>query len=338
MLLISLLSLITLVLATGNVCKNGNVINKRLNGLPFYWPPTWNESQAAPFLEQGQLCSWTVTIPQGYYAKLIISGETLDLDSYFQTIDSAGNLARTTHEGLEPYYFVSPKFQLVVSNDSPATFAFKIIWLPLPPAVDLHYGIGFAGFVINATNTPYAHEYGASGITLLTFPENTTDLFSLRSVLVYEGNDLKTANYISNLFLLYQTGKQWVSRTNGIVVVNLEASTSMDQLLIQGSQYLTAIGEMVELRPELNSIYTGALQGGEKKSSLVSVADVKMRMVDVKMNLDATVAIYYGSPDVQTHDKTYTGEQLKQALPLEFPGDFTQFVVSNGKAVFTFES
>lgn len=74
------------------VCKVGKAINKPvINGTPVFWPASWNETQPAPQLEKGQSCSWIVTIPRGYYAKLIISGKTTGNDSVIQTVDSAGN-------------------------------------------------------------------------------------------------------------------------------------------------------------------------------------------------------------------------------------------------------
>lgn len=88
---------------------------------------------------------------------------------------------------------------------------------------------------------------------------------------------------------------------------------------------------MVELRPELNSIYTGALQGGEKKSSLVSVADVKMRMVDVKMNLVSFISpnlynfisktIFFRTPPLQST----MGLQMSRLTIKLIRKDFIQF-------------
>ncbi|CAB05224.1 CUB-like domain-containing protein [Caenorhabditis elegans] len=337
--LLAFLTVVVFVSAAGNSCKIGKVINKPvIDGTPVYWPASWNETQPAPQLEKEQSCSWYVTIPRGYYAKLIISGKTTDKDSRFQTVDSAGNLIQTTHEKMVPYYFPASKFTLAVSNEGSATFAFKVVWWPLPTEkyVDI---VASIGQVINVTETVVAMEYAApGGITLLTFPEDLKNYNSLRSTLIYDGSSLTSATYVSNLFLLNQSKKQWTSSQDGIVVVNVEASRSMNKLLIQGSVYLAGIDEIVELHPQPNSIYNGTVNAGAHMSSLVAVSDLELQMIDVQMKDDSTVSVYYGSPDAFTLDKTYTGAELKKALPLPFGGYFVQFVVSSGKAVFTFKS
>ncbi|CAB03521.2 CUB-like domain-containing protein [Caenorhabditis elegans] len=333
------LAFATAISAAGNGCTLGKSVNKPvIDGTPVYWPAAWNETQPAPQLDNGQSCSWIVTVPRGYYAKLIISGKTTDKDSRFQTVDAAGNLIRTTQENMEPYYFAAPKFTLTVANEGSATFAFKVVWWPLP-TVDFEYSTGPTGWIINATNAVYAHEYSeGGGITLMVFPENETSYSSLRSALVYEGRSLSSANYVSNLNLLCQTKKQWASTQNAIFVVNLEASLSKDILLVQANRYLTGIDEMVELRPQLNSIYNGTVHGGTQMSSLVSVANINMQMIDAQMINESNLTVYRGSPAAYTFKQNYTGAQLKSALPLSFSGTFVQFVVSSGQAVFTFKS
>uniref|UniRef100_A0A8R1IFS0 CUB_2 domain-containing protein n=1 Tax=Caenorhabditis japonica TaxID=281687 RepID=A0A8R1IFS0_CAEJA len=114
-----------------NVCKQGNIVNMPGNSKPYYFPSSWNENHTAPELQKHQSCSWTVTVPQGYYAKLIIDGKTQDTDSSFQTIDAAGNLIQSRHEKKEPYYFPPAKFTIAVTNGAnPATLGFKIVWTP----------------------------------------------------------------------------------------------------------------------------------------------------------------------------------------------------------------
>lgn len=93
---------------------------------------------------------------------------------------------------------------------------------------------------------------------------------------------------------------------------------------------------MVKLQPQANSIYNGTVNG--LMSSLVAVTDLPMQMIDVQMESASTVTVYNGSPAVYALNKTYTGTQLKNALPLSFSGPVVQFVVSSGKAVFTFKS
>ncbi|CAB05220.1 CUB-like domain-containing protein [Caenorhabditis elegans] len=333
------LAIAAIVSATGNGCKLGNAINKPvIDGQPFYWPASWNETQPAPQLEKEQSCSWIVTIPRGYYAKLIISGKTTDKDSRFQTVDSAGNLIQTTHEKMEPYYFPASKFTLAVSNEGFATLGFKVVWFPLP-SVNTNYGVGAVGAVLDVTNEVLAIEYGSTGgLTLMAFPADDKKYHSLRSALIFEGNGLQSGNYISNLYLLYQSKKQWVSSQDSIVIVNLDASQVNDKLLIQASRYLTGISETVEIHPQLNSTYNVTVNGGTRMSSLVAVSDITMHMVDVQMKDESTVTVYDGSPSAFTFDKTYTKTQLKNAFPLSFGGYFVQFVVSSGKAVFTFKS
>ncbi|CAB05215.1 CUB-like domain-containing protein [Caenorhabditis elegans] len=336
--LFSCLVVAAAVSAAGSGCKIGNVINKPvIDGTPVYWPPSWTETQPAPQLDKEQSCSWIVTIPRGYYAKLIISGKTTDKDSRFQTVDSAGNLIQTTQENMDPYFFPASKFTLAVSNEGSATFAFKVVWFLLPYVGD-DAGIGPSGLVVNVTSKVYAIDYHSTDdlLTLMTFPADTKNYYSLRSALVFAGEGL--SNYITNLYLLYQTKKPWISSDDAITIVNFEAASSNDNLLIQSSKYLTGIGEMVELHPQANSIYNGTVNGGTLMSSLVAVTDLPMQMIDVQMKSDATVTVYYGSPDSSTLNKTYTGAQLKNALPLSFSGDVVQFVVSSGKAVFTFKS
>ncbi|CAB05218.1 CUB-like domain-containing protein [Caenorhabditis elegans] len=333
------LAFAVVVSAAGNVCKTGKAINKPvIDGTPVYWPASWTETQPAPQLEKGQSCSWIVTIPHGYYAKLIISGKTTDKDSRFQTVDAAGNLIQTTQENMEPYYFPASKFTIAVTNEGSATFAFKVVWWPLPSSQFVGL-VGTTGLVVNATETVSAMGfYIPGGLTLLSFPEDLKNYISLRSTLIFEGKNMDSANYIASLYQLYQKKVQWRTIQQNINIVNLEASRSNNKVLLQGSQYLTGIDEIVELHPQPNSIYNGTLNGGTKMSSLVAVSDLKLQMIDAQMEDASTVTVYYGSPDVFTLDKTYTKGQLVKALPLTFNGHFVQFVVSKGKAVFTFKS
>lgn len=85
---------------------------------------------------------------------------------------------------------------------------------------------------------------------------------------------------------------------------------------------LTGIDEMVELRPQLNSIYNGTVHGGTQMSSLVSVANINMQMIDAQMinvgfevlriplNLlifqESNLTVYRGSPAAYTFKQNYT--------------------------------
>ena len=108
--------------------------------------------------------------------------------------------------------------------------------------------------VINATNKEYYIGCESnSGVSLLPFPENISNYYSLRSTLIFEGGRIQRGNYIGkwvflyvsvistysifSLFLIYQSGNQYIT-SNGfdsVVIVNLEASNNTDRLLIQES-------------------------------------------------------------------------------------------------------
>ncbi|CBL43445.1 CUB-like domain-containing protein [Caenorhabditis elegans] len=294
---------------------------------------------APPKLDKGQTCSWTVTVPDGFYAKLVISAKAMDRDTYFQTIDSAGNLAKTGNEKMKPYYFVGPKFTIALSSNAPAAFGFKIIWLPFPN-IDIGYsGVTEAAEVLNATGIIYKQSiYSRGGIHLLPFPQDPTNYFSLRSALVFEGGSFPGCNYVGNLYQMYRSKKPYSFSSEGsIVVFNLAASGNSDKLLIQDTEYVQDIAQFVELYPEIKTSYTETINGGKLKSSLVSVSGANFKLTKVKMDDEATMAVYYGSPTVGTIVKNYTALEINKAVPLNFQGEVLQFVVSSGKADFTFD-
>ncbi|CAB03526.1 CUB-like domain-containing protein [Caenorhabditis elegans] len=333
-----ILYLAVLYLVFSLECKTGNVINKPLDDSPVIWPATWDPRVAAPQLDKGQTCSWTVTIPDGFYAKLVISAKAMDRDTYFQTIDSAGNMAKTAVEKKEPYYFVKPKFTIAVSNNAPTSFGFQINWLPFPTTVSEYSDVTERATVLNATETTFTKSiFDSVGLSLLSFPQDPTNYFSLRSSLVFEGSSFNQGKYVGNLFQMYQTKKQWFSKTGSIIVVNLAASGNSDKLLIQKSIYVQDISQFVELYPEINTSYTETINGGNLKSSLVSVSGANFKLTKVVMNDGATLSVYYGSPTDMTLVKTYTGLEINKAVPLNFQGDVLQFVVSSGQADFTFK-
>ncbi|EFO95341.1 hypothetical protein CRE_09276 [Caenorhabditis remanei] len=333
------LAIVSTVSAAGNTCKTGNVVNRLVNSQPYYWPTTWNENQTTPSLAKDQTCSWIVTVPKGYYAKLSISGKTTDKDSRFQMIDSAGNLMQTTSEEMQPYYFPPAKFTLAVSNKAVATFAFKIQWFLLPTEITSYNSVGPQVTLINATNSLYYRTYYApQGVSLLAFPVSTTSYYSLRSTLVYQGSSLD-GTYISNLYSLYQTNNQWISKDDTIVLVNLETSKNADLLLIQEALRIKDI-TFTELIPTVNSKVSVTVNSTKKKTALVAAYQVKQTLTDVQMDTAAYVTIYYGSLDPYNFYKNFTKTQFQEVLPVNFDnsgGNVYEFYVYNGKATFTFQ-
>nr|pir hypothetical protein F55G11.3 - Caenorhabditis elegans [Caenorhabditis elegans] len=300
--LLTCLAVVAAVSAAGNVCKVGKAINKPvINGTPVFWPASWNETQPAPQLEKGQSCSWIVTIPRGYYAKLIISGKTTGNDSVIQTVDSAGNRIQTTQENMEPYYFPASKFTIAVTNKGFATLAFKVVWWPLPPSKYVHL-VGPTGQVVNVTETIFAMQYeGPGGLTLLTFPGDLKNYYSLRSALVFEGNNLDTANYVSNLYLLYQKKVQW--------------STSQE--------ILAGIDEIVELHPQsMSDLELQMIDAQMEDDSTVSVYYGSPEI----FALD------------KTYTKGQLENALPLSFNGSFVQFVVSSAVSRGKAVFTFKS
>ncbi|KAF1758007.1 hypothetical protein GCK72_014465 [Caenorhabditis remanei] len=334
--LVTIALLISTVSSAGNVCKTGNVLNRPVNDQPVYWPATWRENQSAPALEAEQSCSWIVTVPSGYYAKLIISGKMNDNISHFQTIDSAGNFVQTTHEGEQPYYFPSPKFTLAMSNEKAATFGFKIVWGKYPSGLKYDMGVSRSPVVVNITKDIFAAEYsGTSGISLFAFPANPKNYFSLRSTLVFEGKDFN-GRYISNLYSLYQSRKQFLS--SGLVyIVNLEASNVLDQLLIQDSAYTNNLQQYSELDCPINSTCSVTINGGDKASALVTVGEKHQVLLDLVMQVSAWVTVYYGSINNFGYYKSYAGESILSNLPMTFDSEVVHYVISHGKASFTFQ-
>ncbi|EGT52925.1 hypothetical protein CAEBREN_17730 [Caenorhabditis brenneri] len=174
-----------------NVCKIGNIVHRSGNSQPYYFPNNWNENQTAPGLGRDQSCSWVFTVPHGYYAKLIISGKTGDNYSHFQTVDAAGNVVQTQHENKEPYYFPFPKFTLIVDNEAPATFGFKVIWAPFPNVQLQQGGVNIKPYRINITNSQQIIEFIAvTGVSVLAFPGDLKNYHALKSALLFDGNDM----------------------------------------------------------------------------------------------------------------------------------------------------
>lgn len=332
------LATVSLVSSAGNVCTSSSgVVDKPANS-KYYWPSTWNENKTAPALEGSQRCSWYVNIPDGYYAKLIVSGKTKDSTSEFQIVDSVGRAVQTTQETMQPYYFAPSSFLVYVNTVDPATFAFKVQWLPLPTKAGKINGISSTPTVINATNAQFYQGYSAvTGISLVPFPQNAKDYSSLRSTLVFDGDDLNK-NYAASLFIIYQNELQWVSNNNHIFVVNLEAGTNRDLLLIQEAGYVRDMN-YVELHPVLNSKYTATVDSTQKQTTLVSATYISQTLTDVSLDTTgAVVAIIKGTPTPNNRGTEYTQAQLKKLLPITYPAGVYQFIVSSGKATFTFKA
>uniref|UniRef100_A0A8R1EIT3 CUB_2 domain-containing protein n=1 Tax=Caenorhabditis japonica TaxID=281687 RepID=A0A8R1EIT3_CAEJA len=325
---------------TNTICKQGNIVNMQFNSKPYYFPSSWSENQTAPQLEKHQSCSWTVTVPQGYYAKLIIDGKTQDVDSRFETIDAAGNFIQSRHEKREPYYFPSPKFTFAVTNGANlTTLGFKIVWAPFPKTFgDSISAIGHMPRIYNATNSVYKSAYSTSTqVSILPFPADPKNLYALRSALVFDGYDL-TGSYMSNLYLIAKTRKQFISRGSSIFVINVEpTSNSSDTLYVQNYVYTKDINEYVELNCAAGNVTCSVeLNGGSQKSAVVTVELRTEIITNIAMENNATLSIYGGSPNDMCFIATYNSTEVKAALPISTMGLGNQYVISHGKAAFTF--
>ncbi|CAB05130.1 CUB-like domain-containing protein [Caenorhabditis elegans] len=324
--------------AAQNTCNTQSTINRPVNGQPVYWPATWRENQTAPALAEDQSCSWIVTIPEGYYARLIINGKMGDPYSHFLTIDSAGNLITSSHETMQPYFFPPSKFTLSLSNDEVAAFAFKIEWSPFNIPTSYDAGIGMQPHVLNITKDRFAAEFNSDAVSLLVSPVDPKNYYSLRSTLVFEGQDFN-GFYRTNLYLLYRSRQQWISSKQTIYVINLEASNKLDTLLIQDAQYTRDYADYVQLNCGGSTTCIATVDGGNKKSAIASVlvSQNNETLVDIRMDPSATMKVYYGSETAFAFDSTYNGSTINSLLPLTFYGSYvTQYVISNGKATLTF--
>ncbi|EGT37171.1 hypothetical protein CAEBREN_02302 [Caenorhabditis brenneri] len=325
----------SLASAAGNVCTPTTVYRPS-NSDAYYWPATWKEQQAAPALGGNQTCGWAVIVPKGYYAKLIMSGRMGDNTSHIQTIDAGANSIISTHENKEPYFFPSETFTVYVYADSDATFAMKIVWAKLPTKMDYSMGIGKNPKLVNITSDIFAAEYSSTtGLSLLAFPADKKRIASLRSTFVYEGKD-SNGNYVSNLYLLYKSKKQWISSGSVIYVVNVEARNVEDKLLVQESGYTKDIAEYVEFSCQANSTCTGYLDAGNKTSALVSVDNTSQTLMYVTLNVNSYLTVYYGSPNDAGKYLTISGSTIQSNLPMTFGAPVVQYVVTGGKASFTF--
>ncbi|EGT52948.1 hypothetical protein CAEBREN_24672 [Caenorhabditis brenneri] len=328
------------VFSTGfsaNTCRIGTVVNRQVNNQTYSFPTHWNESHSAPHLAADQSCSWVITVPQGYYVKLIMSGRINDSVGHFQTVDGNGNIVMTQHEIKEPYYFPSPKFTLIVNNEAPATFAFEVIWAPFPTAIAYDAGIGSHAHIVNITQDIFAAEFSCEiSCSLLAFPADVKHHYTLRSVLIFSGNDFN-GKYLTNLFQVYNTRTQMITPNTVIYIVNLEASGVLDQLLVQSAQYTQDLDPYKELSCDKTGSCSKFLGGGTGKSGLVYVGNQNQTLTSISMDQTATLSVYYGSQAPFFFYQTYNGSSIQSMLPLTFEGGYmTNYIVSSGKSTLTF--
>ncbi|EGT32234.1 hypothetical protein CAEBREN_12259 [Caenorhabditis brenneri] len=322
---------------SAHMCKIGNIVNRNSNQT-YSFPSNWNENQSAPHLAPDQSCSWVVTVPMGYYAKLIIDGRINDTMGHFQMIDANGNVVETQHENKEPYYFPSPKFTLIVNNEAPAKFGFKVIWAQYPTLPSIIGGINEMPHIENVTLNAWQSAYGSSShISLLAFPADQKNTFSLRSVMVFTGIDT-TSSYVNNLYELHKNQHQWISQSNGCFVINVEARGVLDKLLIQSTQDLEGIKPYNELNCKPNSTCTKKLNGKPGQvSGFVSIDPQTHTLTDIQMDSDAIFSVYIGAVNSPFIIGSYNGSIIKSQLPLDFSGGVKQYVISSGPSEFTFQ-
>ncbi|CAL2040804.1 unnamed protein product [Caenorhabditis brenneri] len=96
------------------------------------------------------------------------------------------------------------------------------------------------------------------------------------------------------------------------------------------------IAEYVEFTCQSNSTCTGHLDAGNKKSALVSVDNTVQTMMWVTLNVNSYLTVYYGSPNEAGKYFTISGSTIQSNLPLTFRAPVVQYVVTGGKAAFTF--
>ncbi|EGT32268.1 hypothetical protein CAEBREN_01892 [Caenorhabditis brenneri] len=327
--------------STGNTCTNGNTVHPPSNSQPYYWPSTWNENKTGPALGPDQSCSWAFTIPQGSYAKLVMSSKTADNVSSFQIIDMGGNLIDVNHENKEPWYFPYPKFTLIISNVATSTLGFKVTWAKYPTGISYDQGVGSDAAVVNITKNVFTAEFGSvNSVSVLAFPADLKHYTSLRSTLIFEGNDFN-GPFVNNLYELYKTHKQYVSSSSMIYVVNVEARNVLDKLVLQDSGYTKPLEPYHQLLCAAGSTCTKKLEGSKtSKSGLIYFGNSNQTLVDITMDKTATLSLYYGGLGSFFLYKTYDGSSIHSQLPLTLEGGGNypvQYIISSGKSSFTFK-
>uniref|UniRef100_A0A1I7TUR3 CUB_2 domain-containing protein n=1 Tax=Caenorhabditis tropicalis TaxID=1561998 RepID=A0A1I7TUR3_9PELO len=331
-----LLLALPLAISAGK-CRIGTVVNRPFTNQPYSFPTNWNESHSAPHLDADQSCSWVVTIPQGFYVKLVIAGRINDSVGHFQMVDGNGNVVMSQHENKEPYYFPSPKFTLIVNNEAPATFGFKVQWAPFPIINEYEAGIAMLAHIVNITENVFGAEFSAPGASLMAFPANTSHSHTLRSAMVFQGKDAN-GTYLTNLFNIYNTHTQYIAPNALIYIVNVEAQGVKDKLLVQSSQYTNDLNPYHQLFCAPGATCSKTLNGGNSKSGLVYIEDQDQTLNAITMDVTATLSIYYGSQTDFFFLGSYTGATIQSNLPLTFSGGYmTQYIISHGKAELTLQ-
>ncbi|CAI2351504.1 unnamed protein product [Caenorhabditis sp. 36 PRJEB53466] len=310
-----------------DLCAIGNIIHPTASS-SFYYPSTWRENQTAPALDAAKSCSWLVTVPQGHFAKLVVSGQV----SKLQLIDSAGNVDQSSNETMTPYYFTSPKFTIgLSSSNSSATFAFKVVWAPLPTNLESNF-VNYTALVKEITANASGFSVGSgSRVSLLPVPSNPSNPVSLRSVVVFQGESTNE-QYITNLYRIYQSGQQLASIGQALTIVNLEASNSSDVLIVQNFQYTKDIHDYKGFTCSANSTCSVQVNSGMRSSAAVSVNTNTEVLTAVRMDASASLTVYYGSTSDACKVAQFSANKIQSLLPMSFSGNCTQYVVSSGKA------
>ncbi|EGT52985.1 hypothetical protein CAEBREN_01187 [Caenorhabditis brenneri] len=309
------------------------------NGAPVYWPRTWNENQTAPHLAPNQNCYFYLsnTNQKGYYMRLIVRSKSGDSSSKFTITDSSGVVYNISHEKEDPWFFPDQSLTIIVYTSSRSEFAFKVEWNLFPQKTQHNAAIGINPVVVNITNDVYAAEfYSVIGCSLLAFPADVNNYYSLRSTLVYEGQDYN-GRYVSTLYDIYKTHTQWMSNAGNIYVINVEARSVLDQLLVQEAGYTVDLKPYQELSCARSSTCSKTLKGGKSKSGLAYAGNQTQTLLDITMDYNATLSVYYGSQNSNGFYRSYNGSTIRSQLPLPFIGKVVQYIVSSGTTMFTFK-
>lgn len=338
----SKLSVVVLAVAvsTGfaaNQCRSGTVVNGKTNPQPYAFPHNWDETQPAPELAANQSCNWVVTIPTGYYARVVISGVINGKTGSIKTADCNGLVLINKEENKEPYFFPFPKFNVIVDNVEPSTFAFKIVFLPLPTELDYSVEVGRDPQIINMTKDVYVVQTGEE-TSLIAFPADPAHQNTLRSALIFKGENF-FGPYLTNLEQIWQNRNQFISENDGLYIVNVEASNVSDQLLLQYSKYTRDINPYRQLVCSPNETpCTKILNGGSGRSGVVYVGNQKQTLTAITIDVTSTLDVYYGGLTNSSHHGTYSGATIQSNLPMTFVGNgITQYIVSNGNAQLSFQ-
>ncbi|EGT53039.1 hypothetical protein CAEBREN_32630 [Caenorhabditis brenneri] len=327
------LTLATLSSATYN-CKN-EIVNLQ-NPNPYYYPATWNEQRPAPVLGANNSCSFTILVPQGHYAKLVMSTEVGDKNSSIRIIDAYNNLYDGSHEMKNPWYFPYNRFLIIVNNGAPAKFAFKVNWAQYPSGVQLSAAISKKPRVVSITKNVFTAQFHAvTGLSLLAFPEDLSYLYALRSTFVFEGDDFN-GHYVDSLYNLYLAHKQWITKKN-IYIVNVEARGALDQLLVQEAGYTQAIDPYQQMSCNPSSTCYRYLGTGNPASGLVYVGNQTQTLLDISIPWNSTLSVYYGTPTSSNLYKTYDGTSIRSMLPLKFSAEVVQYIVNGGVTTYNFK-